>query len=203
MVEQQKVDIAKESTVTSSSTTTGIKKGIEQQQQPYKSEEIEQQQNNNAVETETGKRQVERLQLIDLMKAPVIERGRNLGYEVIENYDIYGAGVIHVIWRFKPGASESLPDMKMGFICLTEYSESSLNLAIARALLNVIDKLVIVVPEESMTKPIKDSIESMPQNSILQLRKYITVLTPVTLISKAGIEGGSKDKDSSQTGEVI
>jgi hypothetical protein len=50
-----------------------------------------------------------------------------------------------------------------------------LNSAIARALLNVIDKLIIVVPDESMTKPIKDSIESMPQNSILQLRKYITV----------------------------
>jgi hypothetical protein len=69
-------------------------------------------------------------------------------------------------------------------------------------LLNVIDKLVIVVPEESMTKPIKDSIESMPQNSIVQLRKYITVLTPTTLVSKTGI-GGSKDRDSSQTGEVI
>jgi hypothetical protein len=136
------------------------------------------------------------------MKAPIIERGRNLGYEVIENYDIYGAGVIHVVWRFKPGASESLPDLKMGFICLTEYSEFSLNLAIARALLNVIDKLVIVVPEESIAKLIKDSIESMPQNSILQLRKYITVLTPTTLVSKTGI-AGSKDRDSSQTGEVI
>src|ERR687887_1566110 len=133
----------------------------------------------------------QRLQMIDTLKAPIIERGRSFGYEVIENYDVHGAGVIHVVWLFKPGGSESLPDMKLGFICLTEYSEFSLNLAIARALLNVIDKLVIVVPEESMTKPIKDSIESMPQNSILQLRKYITVLTPVTLISKAGIEGGS------------
>src|SRR5919198_3288176 len=139
-------------------------------------------------------RSQQKLQLIDTLKAPIIERGRSLGYEVIENYDL-GAGVIHVLWLFKPGGSESLPDVKVGFVCLTEYSEFSLNMAIARALLNVIDKLVIVVPEESMTKPIKDSIESMPQNSILQLRKYITVLTPVTLISKAGIEGGSKDKD--------
>jgi hypothetical protein len=143
-----------------------------------------------------------KLQMIDTLKAPIIERGRSLGYEVIENYDVYGAGVIHVVWLFKPGGSESLPDMKLGFICLTEYSEFSLNLAIARALLNVIDKLVIVVPEESMTKPIKDSIESMPQSSILQLRKYITVLTPTTLVSKTGI-AGSKDRDSSQTGEVI
>src|SRR5919197_3041248 len=144
----------------------------------------------------------ERLQMIDTMKAPIIERGRSFGYEVIENYDVHGAGVIHVVWLFKPGGSESLPDMKLGFICITEYSEFSLNLAIARALLNVLDKLVIVVPEESMTKPIKNSIESMPQNSILQLRKYITVLTPTTLVSKTGI-AGSKDRDSSQTGEVI
>jgi hypothetical protein len=136
------------------------------------------------------------------MKAPIIERGRNLGYEVIENYDICGAGVIHVVWRFKPGGSESLPDLKIGFICLTKYSEFSLNLAIARGLLNVIDKLVIVVPQDSMTKPIKDSIESMPQNSIVQLRKCITVLTPTTLVSKSGVEG-SRDRDSSQTGAVI
>jgi hypothetical protein len=194
MVEQQKVDITKESTIPSSSIPTEIKKQANQPQQ--------RQDNNNAAEIERGTIQVERLQLIDLMKAPIIERGRNLGYEVIENYDICGAGVIHVVWLFKPGGSESLPDMKLGFICLTEYSEFSLNLAIARALLNVIDKLVIVVPEESIAKLIKDSIESMPQNSILQLRKYITVLTPTTLVSKTGI-AGSKDRDSSQTGEVI
>ena len=181
MVEQQRVDIAKESTIPSSSSSTTT---------TATTTEIE----------ERGTIQVERLQLIDLIKAPIIERGRNLGYEVIENYDIYGAGVIHVVWRFKPGASESLPDLKIGFICLTNYSEFSLNLAIARGLLNVLDKLVIVVPEESMTKPIKDSIESMPQNSIVQLRKYITVLTPTTLVSKTGIAGS---KDRTETGEVV
>src|SRR5918911_354371 len=147
-------------------------------------------------------RSQKKLQIIDTLKAPIIERGRSFGYEVIENYDVYGAGVIHVVWLFKPVGSESLPDMKLGFICLTEYSEFSLNLAIARALLNVVDKLVIVVPEESMTKPIKDSIESTPQNSLVQLRKYITVLTPTTLVSKTGI-AGSKDRASSQTGEVL
>jgi hypothetical protein len=73
-------------------------------------------------------RSQQRLQMIDTLKAPIIERGRSLGYEVIENYDL-GAGVIHVVWLFKPGGSESLPDMKLGFICLTEYSEFSLNLA--------------------------------------------------------------------------
>ena len=143
----------------------------------------------------------EKLQLIDTLKAPIIERGRSFGYEVVENYDL-GAGPIHVTWIFKPGGSESLPDIRLGFICITEFSQSSLNEAIARAMLNLMDKLILVVPTETMTKPIKDSIESMPQNSILQLRKYITVLTPGTLVSKVGI-GGSKERDSSQTGEMI
>ena len=152
------------------------------------------------VNTEKEPRSQQRLQMIDTLKAPIIERGRALGYEVIENYDVHGAGVIHVVWLFKPGGSESLPDMRLGFICITEYSEFSLNSAISRALLNVIDKLVIVVPDESMTKPIKDSIESMPQNSILQLRKYVTVLTPTTLVSKTGIAGS---KERSETGEIV
>lgn len=144
-----------------------------------------------------------RLQLIDTLKAPIIQMGRELGYEVIENYDL-GAGPIHVTWVFKPGGLESLPDMRLGFICLTEeyYSESSLNESIARAMLNLIDKLVLVVPSESMTKKISDSIESMPDRSILQLRKYITVLTLSTLISKTNIKG-ARERESAQTGEVI
>ena len=144
-----------------------------------------------------------RLQLIDTLKAPIIQMGRDLGYEVIENYDL-GAGPIHVTWIFKPGGLESLPDMRLGFICLTEeyYSESSLNESIARAMLNLIDKLVLVVPSESMTKKISDSIESMPDSSILQLRKYITVLTLSTLVSKTDIKG-ARERESAQTGEVI
>jgi hypothetical protein len=144
----------------------------------------------------------ERLQMIDTLKAPIIQIGRDLGYEVIENYDL-GAGPIHVTWVFKPG-SESLPDMRLGFICLTkEYSESSLNESIARAMLNLIDKLVLVVPSESMTRSISDSIESMPDKSILQLRKYITVLTSSTLVSKTDVKG-ARERESSQTGgEVI
>ena len=152
----------------------------------------------------------ERLQLLDTLKAPIIQMGRDLGCEVIENYDL-GAGPIHVTWVFKPG-SESLPDMRLGFICLTttkeeeeeeEYhSESSLNESIARAMLNLIDKLVLVVPSESMTKKISDSIKSMPDKSILQLRKYITVLTPSTLVSKVGVEG-AREREGAQTGEVI
>ena len=148
-----------------------------------------------------------RLQLIDTLKAPIIQMGRDLGYEVIENYDL-GAGPIHVTWIFKPGGSESLPDMRLGFICLTAgeeeeyYSESSLNESIARAMLNLIDKLVLVVPSESMTKKISDSIESMPDKSILQLRKYITVLTSSTLVSKTDIKG-ARERKSAQTGEVI
>ena len=144
-----------------------------------------------------------RLQLIDTLKAPIIQMGRDLGYEVIENYDL-GAGPIHVTWVFKLGGLESLPDMRLGFICLTEeyYSESSLNESIARAMLNLIDKLVLVVPSESMTKKISDSIESMPDMSILQLRKYITVLTLSTLVSKTDIKG-ARERESAQTGEVI
>jgi hypothetical protein len=164
------------------------------------------------IATEGGQRPPERLQMIDTLKAPVIEMGRNLGYEVVENYDL-GAGPIHVCWTFKPG-SESLPDMRLGFICIPEVEEDdissfsspqsqfSLNEAIARAMINLVDKLVLVVPSETMTKKISDSIESMPDKSILQLRKYVTVLTPSTLVSKTGVKG-ARERDSPQTGEVL
>jgi hypothetical protein len=143
----------------------------------------------------------ERLQMIDTLKAPIIQMGRSLGYEVVENHDL-GAGPVHVAWIFKPG-SESLPDMRLGFICLTEeFSNSSINEGIARAMLNLVDKLVFVVPTETMTKEVKDAIESMPDRSILQLRKYVTVLTPSTLVSKSGIQG-SRERRSAQTGEVL
>src|ERR687886_235759 len=150
----------------------------------------------------------ERLQMIDTMKAPIIEMGRNLGYEVIENYDL-GGGPIHVTWVFKAG-SESLPDMRLGFICIIPKekeelfpSQFSLNEAIGRAMINLIDKLVLVVPVESMTKIISDSIESMPDRSILQLRKYVSVLTPSTLVSKTGIKGAREKDSSQQTGEML
>jgi hypothetical protein len=164
------------------------------------------------IATEGERRPPERLQMIDTLKAPVIEMGCNLGYEVVENYDL-GAGPIHVCWTFKPG-SESLPDMRLGFICIPEVEEDdissfsspqsqfSLNEAIARAMINLVDKLVLVVPSETMTKKISDSIESMPDKSILQLRKYVTVLTPSTLVSKTGVKG-ARERDSLQTGEVI
>ena len=139
------------------------------------------------------------LRMVNTLKVPVIEMGRDLGYEVIENYDL-GGGPIHVCWIFKPG-SESLPDMRLGFICMPEFtSESSLNEAIARAMVNLLDKLVIVVPTEEMAAAISRSIENLtdPQRSILQLRKYTTVLTPPTLVSKAGIKRARK-KDSVPT----
>ena len=155
----------------------------------------------------------EKLQLIDTLKAPIIERGRSFGYEVVENYDL-GAGPIHVAWIFKPGTSESLPDIRLGFICITEFSQSSLNEAIARAMLNLMDKLVLVVPTEEMTKTVSESIDLIPAGSkeeeagggegrsILQLRKYITVLTPSTLITKSDVEG-PRERRSSQTSEAI
>jgi hypothetical protein len=154
----------------------------------------------------------QRLQMIDTLKAPIIEMGHNLGYEVVENYDL-GAGPIHVCWTFKPG-SESLPDIRLGFMCIPEVvkgdissfsspqSQFSLNQSIARAIINLMDKLVLVVPSEEMTKKISDSIESMPDRSILQLRKYVTVLTPSTLVSKTGVKG-ARERDSTQAGEVL
>jgi hypothetical protein len=149
-----------------------------------------------------GQRAQERLQMIDTLKAPIIEMGRNLGYEIVEDYDL-GAGPIHVCWIFKAGDSESLPDMRLGFICMPEFiSEFSLNEAIARAMINLVDKLILVVPSETVTKEISDSIESMPDNSILQLRKYVTVLTPSTLVSKAGIKG-ARERDNQQTVEQV
>jgi hypothetical protein len=89
----------------------------------------------------------EGLQMIDILKAPIVQMGHGLGYEVIENHDL-GAGPVHVAWIFKPGS------------------------------------------------------ESMPDRSILQLRKYVTVLTPSTLVSKSGVQG-SRERRSSQTGEVV
>jgi hypothetical protein len=143
----------------------------------------------------------ERLQMTDILKAPIIQMGRDLGYEVVENHDL-GAGPVHVTWVFKPG-SESMPDMRLGFICLTEFSNSSINEGIARAMLNLIDKLLFVVPSESMTGEVKNAIESMPDKSLLQLRKYVSVLTPSTLVSKSGIKG-ARERESVQTGgEVV
>ena len=142
----------------------------------------------------------ERLQLIDTLKAPIIQMGRDRGYEVAENFDL-GAGPVHVAWTFKPG-SESLPDMRLGFMCLTQFSNSSINEALARGMLNLMDKLVFVVPTETMTGQVKDAIESMPDKSILQLRKYVTVLTPSTLVSKVGVEGATQRR-SEQTTEVV
>ena len=151
----------------------------------------------------------DKIQIIDNLKAPIIERGRSFGYEVVENYDL-GAGPIHVTWIFKPGGSESLPDIRLGFICITEFSQSSLNEAIARAMLNLMDKLILVVPTETMTKTVSESIDLIPAGSeeggegrsILQLRKYITVLTPSTLTSKSDVEG-PRERRSSQTSEAI
>jgi hypothetical protein len=162
---------------------------------------MSEQPNTYASDNEGRERAQQRLQMIDTLKAPVIEMGRNLGYEIIENYD-QGAGPIHVCWTFKPG-SESLPDMRLGFICIPEeVSEFSINEAIARAMINLVDKLVLIVPSETMTKKVSDSIESMPDKSVLQLRKYMTVLTPSTLVSKTGVKG-ARERDSQQTGEVL
>lgn len=63
-----------------------------------------------------GSRDHKRLQMIDTMKAVIIQTGKSAGYDVIENYDL-GVGPIYVTWIFKPGGTESLPDMRLGFVC--------------------------------------------------------------------------------------
>jgi len=146
-------------------------------------------------------RSQERQQMIETLKAPIIQMGKNvLGIEVIENYD-QGAGPIDVLWTFKPG-SEALPDIRIGFVCLSttieDYSESTINEIIIKSMMNIVDKLVIVVPSENMTKKISDSIKSMPNSSFLQLRKYVTVLTPSTLVPKTDILD-SREKQNLQT----
>jgi hypothetical protein len=136
--------------------------------------------------------------VLPALKAPIIEAGKTSGYDVVENYDL-GAGPIDVAWIFKPGLPEitSLPDIRIGFIFALEYSESIINRAISKSLLNLIDKLVIVVPSESMTKQFKESINRDIENpSLLQLRKYITILTPSTIVEKSGVSG-MRGKDGS------
>jgi hypothetical protein len=158
--------------------------------------------NQNLDSSYSNERSQERRQIIETLKAPIIQLGKNIGVEVIENYD-KGAGPIDVLWTFKPG-SEALPDIRMGFVCLPmtttteDYSESLVNEIIIKSMMNLIDKLVIVVPSENMAKKISDSIESMPNNSFLQLRKYVTVLTPSTLVPKTDILG-PREKQNLQT----
>jgi hypothetical protein len=141
-------------------------------------------------------------QIIETLKAPIIQLGKNIGVEIIEDYD-QGAGPIDLLWTFKPG-SEALPDIRMGFVCLPTkeyYPESLINEIIIKSMMNLVDKLVIVVPSESMTKKISDSIESMSNSSFLQLRKYVTVLTPSTLVPKTDVFSSRERKE--EEGEVI
>jgi len=136
--------------------------------------------------------------LLPSLKAPIIEAGKTSGYDVVENYDL-GAGPIDLAWIFKPGLPElmSLPDIRIGFVFALEYSESIINRAISKSLLNLIDKLIIVVPSESMTRQFNESVKRDTENSsLLQLRKYITILTPSTLVEKSGVLG-TKGKDNS------
>jgi hypothetical protein len=158
--------------------------------------------NQNLDSSYSNERSQERRQIIETLKAPIIQMGKNIGVEIIEDYD-KGAGPIDVLWTFKPG-SEALPDIRMGFVCLPitttteDYSESRINEIIIKSMMNLVDKLVIVVPSENMTKKINDSIESMPNNSFLQLRKYVTVLTPSTLVPKTDVLG-PREKQNLQT----
>jgi hypothetical protein len=104
----------------------------------------------------SNERLQERQQTIQILKAPIIQLGKSIvGVEVTENYD-QGAGPIDVLWTFKPG-SEALPDIRMGFVCLPiitttekDYSESyQVNEIIIKSMMNLVDKLVIVVLQKT------------------------------------------------------
>lgn len=143
---------------------------------------------------EGGGASQERRQLIDTLMTPIIKIGKDSGYEIVENCDL-GAGPVHVVWTIKPGSVESLPDIRLGFICITDYNESIINEMIGRAMFNLVDKLVIVVPSESVTKQVSDSIKQMPSTSTLQLRKYVTVLTLSTLVGKTDVRGRERETE--------
>jgi hypothetical protein len=103
--------------------------------------------------------------LLPALKAPIVELGKTSGYDVVENYDL-GAGPIDIAWIFKPGVPElsALPDLRIGFVFILEYKESTINHAIARSMLNLIDKLILVVPSEEMISMISHSIEAICRN---------------------------------------
>jgi hypothetical protein len=137
-------------------------------------------------------------EFLPTLKAPIIEIGKSSGYDVVENYDL-GAGPIDVAWVFKPGVPElpSLPDIRIGFVFVQEYSESVMNRVIAKSILNLIDKLIIVVPSEAMTREFSQSISrDLAKPSLLQLRKYITIITPSTLVEKSGVTSARDNKNT-------
>jgi hypothetical protein len=113
------------------------------------------------------------------LKASIIKIGTKSGYEVHKDYDL-GAGPIDVVWAFKPGKSEllSLSELRLGFIFLKEYTESAINLALARSILNLIDKLIIVVQSESEIKQVRDSVSKKGDGTpLVQLTNYVDIIT--------------------------
>jgi hypothetical protein len=75
-------------------------------------------------DSDSSERSQDKQQMIETLKAPIIQLGKSIvGVEIIENYD-QGAGPIDVLWTFKPG-SEALPDM-IG-ICLYPNNDNSSN----------------------------------------------------------------------------
>ena len=133
--------------------------------------------------------------LVPALKAPIIEIGKSSGYDVVEDYDL-GAGPIDVAWIFKPELP-SLPDIRIGFVFVQEYSESVINRVIAKSILNLVDKLIIVVPSEAMTREFSQSINrELAKPGLLQLRKFITILTPSTLVEKSGVTSTRDNKNT-------
>jgi hypothetical protein len=66
----------------------------------------------------------------------------------------------------------------------------------------VLSELGYTYLAETMTGKVKKALDSMPDRSILQFRKYVTVLTPSTLVSKQGVLN-PRERKSVQSGEVV
>jgi hypothetical protein len=93
--------------------------------------------------------------------------------------------------------------VRIGFVFLGTYSESAINSVIAKSMFNLIDKLIIVVPSEDIAAKVSHSVhrDLKSESGLLQLRKYVTVLTPSTLVEKAGFV--SSRRPGSKNGESL
>jgi hypothetical protein len=138
-------------------------------------------------------------QISSSLKTSIIDIGTKSGYDVYKDYDV-GAGPIDVVWTLKPGRSELLPlsDLKIGFIFLKECSESTINLTLARSILNLMDKLIILVQSDSEIKQVRDSLGRKGDGSALvQLSNYVSIITPKDLekptVFKANPGGNSNE----------
>jgi hypothetical protein len=128
-----------------------------------------------------------------------VETGIKLGYEVLENYDI-GPGPIDVVWIINHDRpSFPLPKLRIGFVILNEYSESAINLSLARSILNLIDKLIIVVQSHLETRRVRKSLgKEGDKTPLVNLTNYVSMITPQDL-EKPAVFTATLSGNSTQT----